>query len=419
MKQTKQTLWTAGFSRITIATILSAIGGEAMNLPISLLVFDETGSTLLSSLILVCGILPDVLLPLLAAPFIDRGRKKTWIVGLDGATALFYLTMGWLVSRYAFHYPLYLGFVLIIGSISACYRLAYQAWYPSLIPAGLEQKGYAVSNTIYPFITIAMSPLAAFLYKEISMGQIFYLVTLLTALSVLVEYGIPEKPQTGHSGQSRYTIRAYFQDVMEGLAYLKREKGIRNIYTYLCITQGCNDGTAILTQAYYQTMPGLTVTMLGFLRSAEMAGRFLGGLWQYQKEIPERKRYPFTKFVYTVYNTMDLLLLFLPYPLMLANRFLCGSLGISSATIRETAVQCYLPEQMRARVNAFFGMLTAIGCVLFQLAAGVLGQWISYRMAVVVLSLLGCLAMVVFIFLPGRTNAAVYEASRKPVTADK
>ena len=166
-------------------------------------------------------------------------------------------------------------------------------------------------------------------------------------------------------------------------------------------------------------MPGLTVTMLGFLRSAEMAGRFLGGLWQYQKEIPERKRYPFTKFVYTVYNTMDLLLLFLPYPLMLANRFLCGSLGISSATIRETAVQCYLPEQMRARVNAFFGMLTAIGCVLFQLAAGVLGQWISYRMAVVVLSLLGCLAMVVFIFLPGRTNAAVYEASRKPVTADK
>ena len=173
MKQTKQTLWTAGFSRTTIATILNAIGGEAMNLPISLLVFDQTGSTLLSSLVLVCGILPDVLLPLLAAPFVDRGRKKTWIVGLDSATALFYLAMGLFVSRHAFHYPLYLAFVLIIGSISACCRLAYQAWYPSLIPAGLEQKGYAVSNTIYPFIAIAMSPFAAFLYKESSMAQIY------------------------------------------------------------------------------------------------------------------------------------------------------------------------------------------------------------------------------------------------------
>ncbi|MCX4317376.1 MAG: MFS transporter [Lachnospiraceae bacterium] len=310
MKQTKQTLWTAGFSRTTIATILNAIGGEAMNLPISLLVFDQTGSTLLSSLVLVCGILPDVLLPLLAAPFVDRGRKKTWIVGLDSATALFYLAMGLFVSRHAFHYPLYLAFVLIIGSISACCRLAYQAWYPSLIPAGLEQKGYAVSNTIYPFIAIAMSPVAAFLYKEISMAQIFYLVTLLTVLSVLVELGIPEA-QTKECEQSRYTIRAYFEDVKKGLAYLKREKGIRNIYTYLCITQGCGDGTAILTQAYYQTMPGLTVTMLGFLRSAEMIGRFLGGLWQYQKEIPEKKRYHFTKFVYTVYNGMDLLLRFL------------------------------------------------------------------------------------------------------------
>ncbi len=41
-------LWTKNFSLITISTILSAIGGEAMNLPISLLVFEETKSTYIS-----------------------------------------------------------------------------------------------------------------------------------------------------------------------------------------------------------------------------------------------------------------------------------------------------------------------------------------------------------------------------------
>ena len=75
-KDKNNKLWTKDFSCITVATILSAIGGEAMNLPISLLVFDETKSTFLSVLIMICGMLPDIILPVIIAPFIDRGNKK-------------------------------------------------------------------------------------------------------------------------------------------------------------------------------------------------------------------------------------------------------------------------------------------------------------------------------------------------------
>lgn len=75
-KDKNNKLWTKDFSCITVATILSAIGGEAMNLPISLLVFDETKSTFLSALIMICGMLPDIILPVIIAPFIDRGNKK-------------------------------------------------------------------------------------------------------------------------------------------------------------------------------------------------------------------------------------------------------------------------------------------------------------------------------------------------------
>ena len=46
MSHKQKTLWTKDFTSITIATILTAVGGEAMNLPISLLVFDETGEGL-------------------------------------------------------------------------------------------------------------------------------------------------------------------------------------------------------------------------------------------------------------------------------------------------------------------------------------------------------------------------------------
>ena len=37
---------------------------------------------------------------------------------------------------------------------------------------------------------------------------------------------------------------------------------------------------------------------------------------------------------------------------MLVNRALCGFLGIQSATIRQAAVQRYIPDRLRARLNA-------------------------------------------------------------------
>lgn len=134
-------LWTKDFSCITIATVLSAIGGEAMNLPISLLVFDETKSTLLSALILVCGMLPDMILPILVAPLIDKGGKKKWIVGLDVLLAAIYGLMGVWILGHTFSYGLYVGFTLTLGTISVFYRLAFSAWYPDLIPAGGRAEG--------------------------------------------------------------------------------------------------------------------------------------------------------------------------------------------------------------------------------------------------------------------------------------
>lgn len=133
-----------------------------MSLPVSLLVFDETQSAFLSALVMICGVLPDVLLPIFIAPFIDKGGKKKWIVGLDLLLAVLYAAMGIWVGGHNFMFALYLLFTLAVGTISVIYRLAYAAWYPDLIPPGTEQKGYSVSSILYPVVTIVMSPVAAF-----------------------------------------------------------------------------------------------------------------------------------------------------------------------------------------------------------------------------------------------------------------
>ena len=402
-------LWTKDFSCITLATVLSAIGGEAMTLPVSLLVFDETQSTFLSSLVMICGILPDVLLPIFIAPFIDKAGKKKWILGMDLMLAVVYAGMGFWVGRHTFHFLLYLLFTLTVGTISVIYRLAYASWYPDLIPRGMEQKGYAVSSTLYPTVIIVMSPIAAFLYENLTIDRIFFLVTGITLCSVITESLIREAKK---AAASSYTLRQYCTDIREGFSFLKKEKGIRNIYANMSVMQGTSNGLSIITQVYFQTQPYLGATMLGFLISSEMTGRLLGGLLQYKKEVPVNKRYPFTKAVYLIYSLADMALLFLPYPAMLANRFFCGSLGICSATIRESAVQSYLPEQMRARVNAFFNVLFAVGGVAFQFLAGALGQLIPYRAVAVLLGGMGVGSVFLFIVLPAADNRPVYEAER-------
>jgi MFS family permease len=83
----------------------------------SLMVFDETGSTLLSALLFIAGMIPSVVLPILIAPLIDRYPKKRIIVGLDYLMGILFLFIAYVVSITGFKYSLYLFFSLITGII--------------------------------------------------------------------------------------------------------------------------------------------------------------------------------------------------------------------------------------------------------------------------------------------------------------
>lgn len=406
----KETLWTKNFTYITTASVLSIIGGEVMNLPLSLLVFEKTQSTMLSAVILICGMLPDVLLSVVVAPFIDKGKKKRWIVGLDTLMMMIYIIMGIWIANHEFQYMVYVVLSLVLGTISVFYRLAYGAWYPSLIPVGFEQKGYAISATIYPLITIVMAPVATFLYETVTMSTLFFLVAGILMISILIESQIEENRKVE---KQVYTLKQYKEDIKEGFRYLKKEKGITNIYTYMAVSNGTYEGSYIALQAYFQTNPMLSVTMLGFLRSAEMVGRVLSGIFQYRFEIPAKKRFGLTKLVYITYQLADMILLFTPYPAMIVNRFICGGLGNTSATVRETAVQSYLPDHMRARVNAVFNAIFSVGGILFQIFAGMLGERLPYRTVIIIMGMIGLAAIWVFIIQPGDENRKVYEAVRE------
>lgn len=381
-----RTLWTRNFTIITLGTVISAIGGVAMSFALSFVVFDNTGSTLLMGVFSAVSLLPHTLIPVLAAPYLDNFRRKPVIVGLDYFTGVAFLVMGAYLLSHSFQMEVYLAFSLLINTAGAVYQLAYSSLYPNLIPKGFAQKGYTVSGMLYPTVIMVITPVASVLYTSFGLPVICLGEGVLLILAATVETQIRVEETVARGG--RFSFRDYLQDFQEGFQYLRREKGLLRVYTYMPLSNGLSSGTSNLVTAYFRSTPGLDMTMYAFFTTVEFIGRTLGGLVHYRVTIPPKKRFSLAYLVYQTYSAMDALLLWTPYPVMLANRALCGFLGINSATLRESSVQSYLPDNMRAKVNAVFNALMSLSSLVFSLGVGALGEVMDYRWAMTLLNLI-------------------------------
>jgi len=368
-----------------MGTVGAIAGGFAM----AFLVFDETGSTLASALIMAIQFIPHLLFPVVIAPFMDRLPRKSFLVAGDIANAFLLVVMGLWLLHFSFSYVGYLAMSLLLACIGAVDELAFTSIYPELIPEGAEQKGYAVSSMLYPVITVIMTPLAAVLLDTIGVAWILIAQSGLSLAAAITESFI-HLDETRRQNREQYSLRAWAGDIREAVLYLKEERGLRGIYEYMAVTNGVASGFSPILVAFFRTFPGFTAAMYSAFSVVEFAGRTIGSAVQYRIKVPNNKKYGFAFFVYQVYETMDMSLLWLPYPLMLVNRGICGFLGSNSAIMRSAAVQTYIPERLRSRVNAFEGVLITAGASVFSLLMGFLGEILDYRWC---LSIGGAIAM--------------------------
>ena len=385
-------LWTRNFRLVILASAMGTLGSIAGGFALAFLVFDETGSTLASALIVAIQLIPNLLLPILIAPVMDRLPRKSFLVAGDAANAVLLAGMGIWLLLFDFSYVGYLAISLLLSCLGAIDELAFTSIYPELIPGGAEQKGYAVSSMLYPVLKVIMTPLAAVLLDTIGVAWILIAQSGLSLAAAVTESCI-RLDETERKQHTPYTPRAWIEDIREAVQYLKKERGLRSIYGYMAVTNGVSSGFSPILVAFFRTFPGFTAAMYSAFSVVEFAGRTIGSAMQYRIKIPAKKKYGFTFFVYQFYEAMDMCLLWLPYPLMLINRGICGFLGSNSAILRSAAVQRYIPEKLRSRVNAFIGVLLTVGSSIFSLLMGFLGEILDYRWCVTIggtVALLAC-----------------------------
>ncbi len=413
MKEAK--LWTRNFCLVILASAIGTVGAIAGGFALAFLVFDETGSTLASALIVAIQLLPHLLLPVLIAPFMDRLPRKSFLIAGDIANAVLLAGMGLWLLFFNFSYLGYLAVSLLLACIGAVDELAFTSIYPELIPEGAEQKGYAVSSMLYPVLKVIMTPLAAVLLDTLGVAWILIAQSGLSFAAAITESFI-HLDETERQHRTPYSLQAWAGDIREAVQYLKEERGLRSIYEYMAVTNGVASGFSPILVAFFRTFPGFTAAMYSAFSVVEFAGRTIGSALQYRIKIPDKKKYGLVLFVYQVYESMDMCLLWLPYPLMLVNRGICGFLGSNSAILRSAAVQRYIPEKLRSRINAFDDVLITAGASVFSLMMGFLGEILDYRWCVTIGGAIAMLASWLLIWGRRKDVRRVYETGDDEMT---
>lgn len=385
-----KTLWTKDFTTITFATALGCMGTIAGSFALSFLVYEETESTLAAALIIALRLIPGFFIPMFIAPIMDRLPRKPFLVGCDLISSVVFILSGLWLRGNQFNYIYYLLYSLVLSSLGSFDELSYNSLYPRIIPEGMEEKGYAVSSMLYPAMMAIMTPLAALLYKTIGVANILILQGCLSFLAAVLESRIRVHEEIREG--SAFSLSQWWGDIKETAAYLKKEKGLLAITVYTSTTNGFFTGYEPILVAFFTVMPGFTIAMYSFFTVMEMVGRFIGGTVVYRQKMPKEKKYGYALFIYFFYDSMDAILLWLPYPLMLVNRAVCGFLGIQSGTMRHAATQKYIPDSMRARINAFSSICYLAFSAPLALLVGFMGDNMDYRM---VMSICGGICVLV------------------------
>ena len=374
------------------------LGNAVAGFAIGLLVYDKTDSVLLYALFMTCYSLPRIVLPMFAGPYLDRFSRKRVIYTLDFASAAFYTVFFILLLRGYFNYTAYLLMSMVVGAIDSVYSVAYESFYPTLISEGNMTRAYSIESLIYPLSSAIMVPVAGICYRTIGLAPLFLFNAVTFLIAAIAETQIKAIETHIANTVEKFNGSRFMQDLKDGFAYLKRERGLNAITWFFFVMMFTSSICMTLALPYFKSLTLVDgIMQYSLVMSANTIGRLIGGSVHYFYRYPAQKKYNIALFVYVAISIVDGAYLFFPFWAMLIFMLFEGMLGVTSYNIRISGTQNYLPNEMRGRFNGLFQMLSILGTIGGQLIAGAIGDLFDIRWVVAVCMAIFGLSTFVFI----------------------
>lgn len=394
-----QKLWSKDFTIITIGSVVSMFGNNIANFALSLFVLDYTKSTLMFALYMILYTIPQLILPSLTGPFVDKFSRRKTIYTLDFISTGIFAFLAFLAFINHLDYLIVVFFSAILGAMNSVYSVAYESFYPMLISEGNFTKAYSVSSTlecIPPFLI----PVSIYIYKRTGMAPLFAINALTFLIAAIMETRISNiKENYVKEDDEVFGFSQYKENLIEGFKYLKEEKGLLAITLYFLITNFAASSTEIIGLPYFKENFNNGEYIFMCIYAATFIGRIVGGSLHYKLNIPSNKKFSIAILVYIIVSIIGAVTYYLPFIFMIIFNFMDGILGVTSYNIRISSTQSYVPNEKKGRFNGTFNMLIMAGSLLGQALSGFLGDHvIDKRLVVLTFFLINFIAVFCFIY---------------------
>lgn len=405
-------LWTRDFTIITLGSVVSMAGNSMSGFALSLLVLDYTESSLLYAIYIAMFTAPQIIAPILSGAILDRFSRKRTIYTLDFLSAAIYAGAAFVLHRGWFSFPILAVWCFIIGAINSIYMVAYESFYPMLISEGNYSKAYSIASVLETLAAV-MIPIATWIYNAVgiapllAMNAVCFFVAATAETRIQAEEHYIEKQRTTLAA-GKNSAAQLLRDIREGFRYLWSEKGLLAVACYFAINSISTGASSVITLPYFKGAFDNGEYIYTIVWGMSVLGRGIGGAVHYRKQLPTRWKYTIALTVYITISMIEGFYLYLPVKVMMALYLCSGMLSVTSYTIRISATQSYVPDEKKGRFNGAFNMLSTVGSLIGQMAAGALTVLLPVRLVLTAFMMLTVIAAVAFIGGGKKGVSAIY-----------
>ncbi len=361
--------------------------------------FQDTNQTISGwvSVLMIFFTIPAVLFGSVAGVFVDRWSKKGVLVStniLRGILVLAVPFLLWITQSWRSFYNLPVGFYVLLG-ITFLVSTLTQFFAPAeqaVIPLIVKPENLLSANSLYtttmmgsliigfavgePVLALADSLVRGLggsgwdFGKELVVGGFYVIAGLLLLLLKTGENRETPEEEPPH----------VWQDIREGLSYVKHHKQIRNALIQLVILFSVFAAMSVLAVRLAETLPGMKASQFGFLLSAAGVGMACGaailGYWDQRLSHAQLSLYGSAGMAAALVGvglfTEHLWLT------LLMTTFL-GSFAALVAIPMQTTIQAETPPEMRGKVFGLQNNAINIALSLPLALAGLAETWLGLR----------------------------------------
>ncbi|MEG0327522.1 MAG: MFS transporter [Erysipelothrix sp.] len=400
-------LWNKNFTYSFIGTIISAIGSVGLSLGLSVFVYNETNSTLLSALFACLSMIPQFILPIFVGALIDRKHPVKVLVVNEIILSFVFLFAAIYLHILGFNYFFLLLITFLISLLGVVSQLASGSILPKIMDVTNFNKGNSIMNMIYPLSSVATTPLIMWVIDTLGVPFLFMVCTICSLLDAFLESKI-DVSFSFLDNSSKQTYDSFRKDIKAGLDYVRTTPSIRSIFLFFMTVMMMNSVKEVLLYPFFVSTPGLGSQNYALLLSVSSLGYICGGLFLYFFKIPPKKRFFLSSLIFIYFIFAEGLLFFMPFKILLFTQFIAGFLGSQSANFRTSAILAMVPENLLGKVNALFGVMINLAIFFSKGLVGLMGAYLPYGAIALIFGTLQLISYLFIFRLPRNNVKEVY-----------